>query len=75
MKLYRIDWIYYEDKNWKEEFHDYEYVLGTRALGKAVYEGVRDGDKVSNIWELQFSWKGLKVCGKRTRSNNYNLTI
>lgn len=84
MKLYRINWEYEDISNsvmrylGAEEFethHLYEYVLGDRMLGKAVYEGIHiHGMRVESVVPLVFSFKALRICARDTMSCIKNLT-
>ena len=74
----RIDWEYdeYLGAGEYETRKYYEYVLGHRMLGKAIYEGMKnEGDqRPAYVWKLSFSPKGLWVCATRTTSSQMNLT-
>lgn len=73
--LYRIDRIHYEhvaDK-WEDEAHPYyQYVCGLRNVGKACLDAEKD--RIISIERLNFSFRGLIVCLKKTRSSEYNQT-
>lgn len=74
--MYRIDWEYdeYLGASEYETRKYYEYVLGRRMLGKAIYEGMKNDDRPAYVWKLSFSPKGLWVCARRTKSSQMNLT-
>lgn len=76
LNLYRIDWEWdeYMGAGEYETRKFYEYVLGDAKLGRALFAGLREGDHATDVWKLNFSLKGLLVCGRHTRSKFKNLT-
>ena len=76
MKLYRIDWEWDEYLGAGEynTHTNYEYVLGDRMLGKAVYEGMKDDNCPVRVSRLNFSLKGFWICAHRKWSSVKNLT-
>ena len=65
MKLYRITW---EADDGFELYRHYEYLLGNRALGKAVALGLKEGDTLLEVMRLEKTWKAFKVCAQHTGS-------
>ena len=77
MKLYRIEWEYedYLGAGEYETKHYYEYVAGTRKLGKTIFEGTYSGENiVRDVVKLYFSPRALWVCLKNVKSSYYNQT-
>lgn len=72
MKLYRITW---EADDGFELYRHYEYLIGDRALGKAVAWGVKDGDILVDVVRLQPTWEAFKVCAHHTHSSFPNKCV
>lgn len=67
--LYRIKRIYIDDSI------SYEYLFGTRNLGKRIYSLMNFEDmEVLEVVRLCFSFKALKICLRHVISDRKNLT-
>ena len=72
MKLYRITW---EADNGYELYRHYEYLIGNRALGKAIAWGLKDDDTLIDVIQLQPTWEAFKVCAQHTHSSCANQCV
>ena len=68
--LYRIERCYTGDAS-----ISYEYLFGTRNLGKRIFSLVNYEDtEIMGIVRLCFSFKALKICLRHVVSDKKNLT-
>lgn len=76
MKLYRIDWEWdeYQGAGEYKTKKYYEYVLGNAALGRTIYEGIKEDERP--IWICKLSWtiRAFLACLTHVRTSIHNYT-
>lgn len=77
MKMFRIDYEWYEylGADMWDTHTRYRYVLGWARLGRECYKLANEDDtKITAVWSLCFSLRGLWVCWRGTDTQFKNRT-